>query len=82
MRLSSQEAAHGAVGWIGVQEIRGKPFLGLNGEHFTLKMYPTQAKLPWSNLKATLPLHLKYDSRLVRWIVARSLCIRDNAADT
>jgi hypothetical protein len=29
-----------------------KPFFGLNGVHFTVKMYPTQAKLEWATLRA------------------------------
>ena len=31
MRLSLTKAAHAAVGWIGVQEIRVKPVVGLSG---------------------------------------------------
>ena len=31
------KAAHAAVGWIGVQEIRVKPFFGVNGYNYTLK---------------------------------------------
>jgi hypothetical protein len=52
LQLSSQKAAHAAVGWIRVQEIRVKPFFGLSGVRFTLKMYPTQAKLEWATLKS------------------------------
>jgi hypothetical protein len=55
MRLSLQKAAHAAVEWIRVQEIRVKPFFGLSGEHSTARMYPTQAKLEWATLKASFP---------------------------
>jgi hypothetical protein len=41
MRLSLQKAAHAAVRWIRVQEIRVKPFFGLSGTRRSSSSYPS-----------------------------------------